>query len=81
MHSTSENDQLLQAGLYVNRRVFGDKIGLIASLFGCWHKRKSCPFPEKGETYISCLDCGARKKFDPCTLTTTGSFHYPPDVL
>jgi hypothetical protein len=59
---------------------FGDKIGLLGALFGCWHKSLSRPFTIGNDSYCSCLDCGARKHFDPQTLRTFGSFHYPPAV-
>jgi hypothetical protein len=59
---------------------FGDKIGLLGALFGCWHKSLSRPFTIGNDSYCACLDCGARKHFDPQTLRTFGSFHYPPAV-
>lgn len=59
-------------------RTFGDKIGFFGKLFGCWHKQISRPFTIGRDSYRACLDCGARKHFDPQTLKTYGSFHYPP---
>ena len=59
---------------------FGKKIGIISKLFGCWHKNLSRPFTNKHTSYRSCLQCGARKKFDTKTLKTSGKFHYPPSV-
>jgi hypothetical protein len=57
---------------------FGKKIGLVASLFGCWHEAISRPFTQERATYRVCLNCGARKVFDPQTLQTSKSFYYPP---
>ena len=42
----------------------GRRIGLLASLFGCWHKRLTRPFTTDKDTYMACLECGARKKVD-----------------
>ena len=60
--------------------VFGEKIGLMGKVFGCWHKELSRPFTSVTESYRVCLDCGARKQFDPQTLKTFGPFYYPPTV-
>lgn len=59
---------------------FGERIGLVGKLFGCWHKRLSRPFTNRSASYRACLHCGARKKFDTETLRTTGPFYYPPAV-
>lgn len=58
--------------------VFGKKIGLMGTLFGCRHKQLSRPFTYGAESYCVCLNCGARKNFNAETLTTTGSFYFPP---
>ncbi len=58
--------------------VFGRKIGLAGYLFGCWHENLSRPFGKGRKSYIVCLDCGARRHFDPNTFRTFGSFHFPP---
>jgi len=60
---------------------FGKKIGIVGSLFGCWHKDLSRPFTTKKSSYRACLECGARKEFDPRSLRTSGPFYYPPAVL
>ena len=57
--------------------VFGNKLGLMTTLFGCWHKNVSRPFNQKNTVYRSCLDCGARKPFNPETLKTYGNFYFP----
>ena len=50
----------------------GTKIGLLGTLFGCWHKDLSRPFTSKKVSYRVCTHCGARK--------TLGTFYYPPSV-
>lgn len=59
---------------------FGSKIGLFASLFGCWHKRLTRPFTSGRDTYMSCLECGARKKVDATNFKVSRAFYYPPSV-
>ena len=59
---------------------FGKEIGVLSTLFGCWHKNLSRPFTNKNASYRACLQCGARKKFDTKTLKTSGKFHYPPTI-
>lgn len=64
----------------IDEKVFGSKIGLTASLFGCWHDSISRPFTEGRTAYRACLKCGARKPFDPNTLQTQDKFYYPPII-
>jgi hypothetical protein len=59
---------------------FGTKIGIIGKLLGCWHKQLSRPFSNKNFGYRTCLECGARKRFDAQNLKTFGPFYYPPIV-
>lgn len=66
--ATNELDQL----------VFGQKMSLMATLFGCWHNNISRPFVQGKTAFRSCLQCGARKQFNPETLETKGSFYFPP---
>lgn len=61
-----------------DKRVFGEKVGLIAKLFGCGHRDLSRPFGQGKATYRTCLQCGARKQFNTETLETYGGFYYPP---
>jgi hypothetical protein len=49
---------------------------VMASIFGCWHRKVSRPFTRQGQTYLSCLNCGARKRFDLNTWQTRGHFHH-----
>lgn len=58
----------------------GRKIGFFASLFGCWHKRLTRPFTTNKDTYMACLECGARKKVDPQNFKASRAFYYPPSV-
>ena len=62
------------------RGSFGDKIGIVASVFGCWHKRLTRPISDKDNSYRACLECGARRKFDTYEFKTSGPFYYPPLV-
>ncbi len=62
----------------VDRFVFGQKLGLMTKLFGCWHNNISRPFVRGNVGYRSCLHCGARKQFNPETLETHGTFYFPP---
>lgn len=64
----------------INKMVFGEKVGLMAKLFGCWHENMSRPFGEGKIIYRACLNCGARKQFNTETLQTFGKFYYPPLV-
>jgi hypothetical protein len=61
-----------------NQFIFGQKVGLITTLFGCWHNNISRPFVNGKIAYRSCLQCGARKRFNPETLKTEKNFYFPP---
>ena len=56
----------------------GKRVGLMASLFGCWHKELSRPFTLKNDSYRVCTDCGARRRFDTKSFKTSGRFYYVP---
>ncbi|MGD9563592.1 MAG: hypothetical protein AB7F88_01775 [Pyrinomonadaceae bacterium] len=56
------------------------KIGLFTSIFGCWHKRLTRPFTTDRNTYMACLECGARKKVDTKNFKVSRAFYYPPSV-
>jgi hypothetical protein len=64
----------------MNPQVFGEKIGLLTSILGCWHEDVGRPFVEGKTAYRSCVKCGARKQFDPETLQTFGDFYCPPAI-
>jgi hypothetical protein len=76
---TLSNESVL-TNYEVDRRVFGEKVGLIGKIFGCWHEDMSRPFSHDRIAYRSCLKCGARKQFDSQTLQTFGGFYFPPVV-
>ena len=59
---------------------FGQRIGFISKLFGCWHRDLSRPFTNRRVSYRACINCGARKEFDTETLKTSGPFYYPPKI-
>ena len=59
---------------------FGEKIGLVAKLFGCKHKALTRPFTNNDKSYRACLECGARTEFDTQSFRTLGTFYYPPSV-
>ena len=79
MRSIIENDQSLAADNH--SRAFGRRIGLIARIFGCWHKQISRPFQEGADSYVTCLGCGARRRYDAEEFMLVGAFHYPPKVV
>ena len=69
-----------QNNAHLDPKVFGEKVGIITSLFGCWHKDLSRPFVKGKTAYRSCLDCGSRKRFDTQTFKTLDGFYHPPIV-
>lgn len=80
MQGILEQNTIAEALINRTEKVFGGKIGLFGSLFGCWHKQLSRPFTIGKQSYCSCLQCGARKQFNADSLQTVGAFHYPPPV-
>ena len=55
----------------------GGGIGsLVARVFGCWHREMSRPFSRQGQSYRSCLNCGASRKFNVGRWEMTGNFYY-----
>lgn len=81
MQAVLEQNKLAESlGSENQVQAFGKKIGFLGSLFGCWHKSLSRPFTIGKDSYCACLNCGARKPFDPQALKIYGSFHYPPSI-
>jgi hypothetical protein len=80
MQAVLEQNYIADALINRTSDAFGTKIGIIAKVFGCWHRELSRPFTAQNKSYRACLHCGARKHFDTQTLETYGSFHYPPAV-
>ncbi len=50
--------------------------GWITRLFGCRHREMSRPFSSQGQTYRSCLSCGARRQFNLGRWEMQGDFYY-----
>jgi len=48
----------------------------LARVFGCWHPDLSRPLSRDGETYRTCLDCGARRHFDTDAWRMVGPYYY-----
>lgn len=62
----------------VNKQVFGEKLSFLTKLFGCQHRNVSRPFSNGRTGYRACINCGARRQFNPRTLQTFGAFYAPP---
>ena len=80
MQKMLEQTLIAEEAIKRTEKEFGEKIGLIGKMFGCWHKSLSRPFSNRNASYRTCLDCGARRKFDVKNLKTFGPFYYPPAV-
>lgn len=50
--------------------------GWLARIFGCRHREMSRPFSERGQTYRSCVDCGARRQFNVERWEMQGDYYY-----
>jgi hypothetical protein len=50
--------------------------GWFTRLFGCRHKEMSRPFTDQGQTFRTCLDCGARRQFNLRRWEMQGDFYY-----
>ncbi len=80
MNQVLDQNRIAQTLLEKGNRVFGEKIGIMGKIFGCWHKRLTRPFTNQKASYRACLECGALKRFDTETLQTVGPFYYPPVI-
>jgi hypothetical protein len=80
MNQVLDQNRIAQSVLNRTDRVFGDRIGIMGKIFGCWHKELSRPFTNQKSSYRACLNCGAMKRFDTETLKTVGPFYYPPTI-
>lgn len=54
-----------------------ETIGVLSSLFGCWHSKLTRPMMADKITYRACVRCGARRNYDPKNLRNDGRFYYP----
>jgi hypothetical protein len=70
-----------KADYVIDERVFGAKIGLTASILGCWHIKLTRPFMDGKVSYQTCLHCGARKPFNSKTLKNYGGGYYYSPVI
>ena len=80
MEMVLEQNRIAQSVINRTDKVFGEKIGIMGKIFGCWHKELSRPFTSKKRSYRTCLNCGARAEFDIKSFKTLGTFYYPPSV-
>ncbi len=80
MQTVLERNYIVEGRVTGSESLFGEKIGIFASVFGCWHKKLSRPFTHGRESYRACLHCGARQKFDAIEMKTTKRFYYPPII-
>ena len=64
------------ADLQVNSAPRAAVSGWFARVFGCWHKEMSRPFTDQGQTYRTCIDCGARRQFNLRRWEMQGDFYY-----
>jgi len=75
-----DKNLIIEAAIGKSEDLFGQKIGILGKLFGCWHKRLTRPFTNDKLSYQACLDCGARRKFDTNSFKTSGVFYFPQSV-
>jgi hypothetical protein len=58
-------------------RLMKAPLSWLTRVFGCWHREMSRPLTLRaGESYRVCLECGARRRFDPQTWEMAGPFYY-----
>jgi hypothetical protein len=48
-------------------------------LFGCRHRTVSRPFTRAGQTFVTCLFCGMRRRFDLKRWKVEGGFYVQND--
>ena len=58
-----------------------DRVYRVCKVFrrvlGCWHRHMSLPFTRGNETYRTCVDCGACRRFDLEQWRMVGAFYRP----
>jgi hypothetical protein len=52
----------------------------LTHLFGCWHRNMGTPFTKGNQTYCTCMECGAHRKFDMVSWKNTGPYYHNPVV-
>lgn len=81
MEAVLEQNAIVDSRVIRSNKAFGKKVGLMTKVFGCWHQKGlSRPFTENQKAYRVCLDCGARRAFNPQTLKTFGPYYFPPAI-
>ena len=50
--------------------------GFLTKMFGCRHKEMSRPLSLYGQTYRTCLACGARRQFNLKNWEMEGDYYY-----
>ena len=53
-------------------------INWLTHLFGCWHQKMGNPFTRGDQTYCTCRECGACRKFDMVRWKSVGPYFYNP---
>ncbi|MDX6611246.1 MAG: hypothetical protein QOD75_432 [Blastocatellia bacterium] len=48
----------------------------LTRVLGCWHTEMSRPVSIQGQTYRTCLDCGAQRQFNTRNWEMQGDFYY-----
>lgn len=48
----------------------------LTRVLGCWHTEMSRPLSIQGQTYRTCLDCGAQRQFNTRNWEMQGDFYY-----
>jgi hypothetical protein len=54
----------------------GGIAGFLTRVFGCRHKEMSRPLSVQGQTYRTCLHCGARRQFNLKSWEMEGDYYY-----
>ncbi len=80
MQAVLDQELIADSLVWGDEDSLGEKIGFLSNMFGCWHKRMSRPVTRNDVTFRSCINCGARRKFDMESFRTSGPFYYPPTV-
>jgi hypothetical protein len=80
MNTFLEQNHIAKKTISTTKGVFGEKIGVLGKVFGCWHKELTRPFTSGDISYRVCSDCGARRPFDEKSFKTFGAFYYPPAI-
>ena len=75
MEAVLEQAGVERSGLVTDR--IGRVKKIFRRMFGCWHRHMSLPFTRGSETYRTCVDCGARRRYDLEQWRMVGAFYRP----